>query len=126
MTTTLPNPLYDLIRTNADPATQYLHVVGFMFPAELDDETQKALMKECEALLMQCGGENAGILSLVTKPNLDPRKGFSWVEVGIFKQYEDFIKFHAHPAHKAFAEKISKVADKWIVLDVSVNLVLST
>ncbi len=114
-------PLYELIRKNSDPNKKYLHVVGFKFRDTVPHEDQAALMRECEELRIQCGGNEAGICTLVTKTNIDTRKGFTWVEIGVYANPEAFISFHAHPVHKAFSEKIAKAADVWVVLDVSMD-----
>lgn len=119
------NPLYDLIRKNADPNKPYLHIVGFKFPEHVSAAEQDALMRQCAELHDACGGIAAGIRSLITRQNVDPRKGYTWVGIGVYDNPEAFINFHAHPAHSAFSSAIAKVADVWVVLDVSMDFVIT-
>jgi hypothetical protein len=119
------NPLYDLIRVHSDQKQPYLHIVGFKFKDVVSAEEQANLMQECASLHETCGGIDAGILKLVTRPNIDSRKGFTWIELAIFANPEAFIHFHAHPAHTAFAQKISQQADVWYCFDVSSDWIVT-
>ncbi len=114
------NPLYALIRAGVPEGMSLLHVVAFKFLPTTDQEQQAALMRECEALFGNCGGNEAGINSLRAMKNIDPRKGYTWVEVGVFASAEAFVNFHKHLAHTAFSTKMASVADVWVVQDVPV------
>ena len=116
----LENPLYALIRAGVPEGMSLLHVVAFKFLSTTGEEQQVALMQECEALFGNCGGNEAGINSLRAMKNIDPRKGFVWVEVGVFASAEAFIDFHRHPAHTAFSSKMASLADVWVVQDIAV------
>lgn len=114
------NPLYALIRAGVPEGYALLHVVAFKFPSITDDEQQVTLMQECAQLFGGCGGNEAGINSLRVAKNIDPRKGYTWVEVGVFASAEAFIDFHRHPAHTAFSTKMASLADVWVVQDIAV------
>jgi hypothetical protein len=108
---------YEQIRNNSVPDYPYIHIVTFSFPDTISKEEQRAIMEECAALGEACGGREAGIEGFLVRPNIDDRKGYTWVEIGEFKTVDDFINFHQHPAHKKFAEKIAEIADVWVVID---------
>jgi hypothetical protein len=118
------NSLYQMIRAGVPAGSNQLHMVGFSFPADAPIEEVDALMRECRDLSQVCGGVEAGILSWQVSPNLDPRKGFGWVEVGVFRDAESFIAFHAHSAHNEFSVRVAHFADgraKLVVLDVPID-----
>lgn len=120
----MTHPLYDLVR-GADQVKKYLHVAGFKFPETVSAEDQAAIMAEGALMWEGCGGVEAGILTFVVRPNIDNRKGYTWGEVSVFADPEAFIRFHQHPVHKTWAEKIAKVADTWIVLDMTIDFELT-
>jgi quinol monooxygenase YgiN len=107
----------EMIQANSTAGEVYLHVVGFKFPASVDDDAQAAIMAECRDLATQCGGIDAGILRFDIVRNVDPRKGYTWIEIAIFRDRDAFLAFHAHPAHQAFAQKMAQTAEVWVVLD---------
>jgi hypothetical protein len=115
------NPLYGMIRSHVPGGANLLHIVGFKFPEAVSEEQQADLMSECAALKENCGGEAAGIKSLIVQKNADPRKGYAWVEVMVFENADAFAHFHAHPTHQAFGKKASQVAEVWVVLDVAIE-----
>ena len=106
-----------LIRSNSSESTPYFHVVGFKFPDTVGRETQADLMVSCQALHAACGGVDAGILKFAVTPNVDQRKGYTWIEFGFLRNRDAFSSFHAHPAHQDFAKRIALFADVWVVLD---------
>lgn len=118
------NPLYQMIRTGLPLGSFQLHDVGFSFPNDVSTDAVARLMQECSALSQVCGGVEAGILFWQVSPNLDPRKGFGWVEVGVFRDAESFIAFHAHLEHKVFSNRLAMFADgraKWVVFDIPID-----
>lgn len=115
------NPLYGMIREHVPMGANLLHVVGFKFGDTVSAEQQSELMHECATLKELCGGEEAGIKSLVVQKNADPRKGYTWVEVMVFESADAFANFHAHPVHQAFSQKAAAIADVWVVLDVAID-----
>ncbi len=121
MTQVTENPLYTFIRDGVPSDADLLHIVTFKFKADVTEEEQIAVMAECAALHKLCGGAKAGIKSFSVRPNIDQRKGYGWVEVGLFAGPEAFINFHAHPDHVAFGQKIAGLAEHWVVSDVAIN-----
>jgi hypothetical protein len=95
--------------------------VTYKFPQSTAEVQQQELMDECRKLESLCGGKEAGIMSMAVTPNLDPRKGFTWVEVVLFEDVEALIRFHGHPAHQHFAQQMAAVADVWVVADINVG-----
>lgn len=116
------NPLHALIRLGLPIGMKQLHIVAFSFLNNVSKEFQEVLMTECRELFENCGGREAGIISFDTIKNIDQRKGFDWVEIAVFENAEAFIGFHAHPKHQAFAERIATFADKWIVIDLPIQV----
>lgn len=113
--------LHDTIRKHLPSGANLLHVVGFNFPEGVSEEQQAEVLNQCALLKERCGGEAAGIKSFFVQKNADPRKGYTWVEVAVFESAEAFARFRDHPEHSTFAEKIAKIADVWIVLDVAIE-----
>ena len=118
---TTENPLYALLRANSVPAAPVLHIVSFKFRPEVSVGEQEELMAECFQLEVLCGGHESGIRAFKVKRNLDPRKGYTWVEMVLFQDVEALIAFHRHPQHQQFAQKMAQAADVWVVTDINVD-----
>lgn len=96
-----------------------LHVVLFRFCEAVGAEQRAQLLDMLASLGEACGGRTAGILEWAVGPNLDQRKGYSLIEVGLFQDVDALNRFKAHPLHQATAAQISGYAD-WVVGDLVV------
>ncbi len=115
-------PLYDLVRARSEPDVPYLHVVLLKPVAGVTDDQLNEVIADFEALGERCGGVTAGVISAFMGRNIDPRKGYVLIEVVLFRDRDAFIAWHAHPAHAAFAKRMSTLMDTWVVGDVAVAL----
>jgi hypothetical protein len=97
-----------------------VHVVLISFRPDVGEDERQAIREELSRLSELCGGRAAGILYWRSDWNLDQRKGLHLMEFALFENRAAFERFHAHPAHRAFSERLSKRAD-WVVGDLGAD-----
>jgi hypothetical protein len=119
------NSHYAMIKAGVPKGKWMHHVVAFTFPEECTEAQQQAFMGACAALHEKCGGRAAGIVSFNVQKNIDPRKGYAWVETAVFESAEAFTAFHAHPEHASFKALATATADSWIVIDTIIDPALT-
>jgi len=115
---------YQMIRDGVPEGMWLDHTVLFNFEQSEATEAQiEELMAECRDMGDACGGKEAGIMSCMVERNIDmrPGKGWSWGEKMEFSSAEAFIRFHQHPAHDAFRQRMVDCKGAvWAVFDVAV------
>jgi hypothetical protein len=97
-----------------------VHVVLIKFRPAALQHVRDELYEELRRLPELCGGKGSGIVYWKSDWNLDQRKDYHLMEFALFESQQAFNTFHAHPAHRSFAEKLSNVAD-WVVGDLGAD-----
>jgi hypothetical protein len=98
-----------------------LHVVLVSFHEHVSQEVRAAKLAGYQSLGEACGGRAAGILLWRADWNLDQRKNFHLVEIGLFSNDDALQHFRTHPSHVAFGKDMSALAD-WVVGDISTKM----
>lgn len=92
----------------------FLHIVLTKFRKEIPDARRQDMQRRLAALGDVCGGREAGILVWRGTWNLDQRKSYHLMELGLFADEAAFLRYRGHPAHAEFAAEMSQIAD-WVV-----------
>lgn len=95
------------------------HIVGIKAKQGVSQAVKDELCGRLNSLGEMCGGKAAGILMWGAGTNSDLRKGWHFVEIGLFTDDCALQQFRRHPHHVEFVNFMSKVAD-WVVLDLAV------
>lgn len=112
----MDNPHYDQLRAVAEAGMPYFHTVVFRPRPEVTTLQLEERLKEFKPLETLTDG----IISAGIAKNLDERKGWTHIEVVVFRDVEAFIEWHAHPTHKAFGTMMYDYAE-WVVADVNLS-----
>ena len=92
------------------------HVVLFKLHPDAPEDMKKRAFELYQQLKGDTGGDEAGVLYLELKENMDLRKGVQWVQLAVFRNNDALQAFRKHPAHMAVADIMSKISD-WFVGD---------
>jgi hypothetical protein len=98
-----------------------VHVVLVSFQEHVPQQLRAAKLAGYQALGDACGGHKAGILFWRADWNLDQRKNYHLMELGVFADANAFERFRLHPAHVEFGKDMSDLAD-WVVGDINAAL----
>ncbi|QQG42884.1 MAG: Dabb family protein [Candidatus Giovannonibacteria bacterium] len=87
------------------------HVVLISFKEYSTAVKRQEVYDRYQTLDQDCGGKEAGILFWKVDWNLDLRKNFHLVEIGIFESNEAFQAYRKHPKHVELTNILKNIAD---------------
>lgn len=102
------------------PDAPYVHVVLISFHSHVPAGDRLDALERFKELGQSWGGRKAGVLFWQVSTNLDRRKNHDVFALTIFASEQAFKSYAAHPLHRAFAARLSAIAD-WVVGDMFVE-----
>ncbi|OGZ69671.1 MAG: hypothetical protein A3D35_00215 [Candidatus Staskawiczbacteria bacterium RIFCSPHIGHO2_02_FULL_34_9] len=96
-----------------------VHSVLFKFYNNTTEEQKQKAHRIYQTLHEECGGKEAGILAWQVDWNVDQRKGWTLVQLGVFTDNDALQRYRLHPRHQEVAKFMSVISD-WVIGDILV------